>query len=255
MDAHARIEAELVGGRTVPRVLRSSPPLTLRATAAGVHVVGSAAGPLGGDRLHLDIVVGPGADLGVHSVAAQLVQPGPRDASSSMSVAASVGEGGRLWLLPAPVVVVAGARHQATSTLELAEDAIFVVREELVLGRHREPGGSILSRLRIDRAGRPVLRTDLALGPAWSGSSTHAVTGGHRVIGHVVAVGTGMGPLDLVAAPDMRLAATAFGQNGILVTAVGDRADRVTHDLDAVVAALRAGVTARRDPTVRSART
>ncbi|MDX6338559.1 MAG: urease accessory protein, partial [Streptosporangiaceae bacterium] len=54
-------------GRTRITVLRSDGPLALRETPLGVYLVGTAAGPLGGYDLTLDIDVGPGSCLVIRS--------------------------------------------------------------------------------------------------------------------------------------------------------------------------------------------
>ncbi|RZU48987.1 UreD urease accessory protein [Krasilnikovia cinnamomea] len=93
MRAAARIVAEADGrGGTRLSVLRGEPPLLLRRTGAAggpatVHLVGGAAGPLGGDDLRLDVEVGPGAWLEVRSVAATLALPGPPDGSVAAALA------------------------------------------------------------------------------------------------------------------------------------------------------------------------
>src|SRR5690606_20917682 len=73
------------------------------------------------------------------------------------------------WL-PEPTIVVRGSDHRARTSIALAAGAELVWREVVVLGRHAEAAGSLLQRLRVDRAGRPLLRTDLAAGPRWPGS-------------------------------------------------------------------------------------
>ena len=54
MRAHASARAARVGAETRLVELRSDPPLVLRATPAGLHLVGGAGGPLGGDELALE---------------------------------------------------------------------------------------------------------------------------------------------------------------------------------------------------------
>ena len=80
MEAHAAIRVDRTGGRPRLVELRSDPPLTVRSTpdpsrpdVACVHLIGSGAGPLGGDELHLDIEVGDGAELKVGAVAASML--------------------------------------------------------------------------------------------------------------------------------------------------------------------------------------
>lgn len=238
MRARARLEAERVGGRTVCTTLRSDPPLTLRATPGGVHVVGSAAGPLGGDDLRLEVRVGPAAELDVRSVAAQLVQPGPTGAPSTVTVAVTVDADGSLGWRPEPTVVVAGADHRADTLVHLAAGARLTVREVLVLGRHGQPGGSILSRLHVVHDGVPVLRSDLAVGPVWAGSASAAVTAGHRVLGHVLAVGHPVPDQDLRQARATGVGMTTLASGDVLLLAVGDDTTTVGRALDAALGAV-----------------
>ncbi len=77
-------------GGTRITVLRSDGPLALRATPAGVYLVGAAAGPVGGDDLGLEIDVGPGTTLLLRSAAAALLLPGPRGDASRLRIRARV---------------------------------------------------------------------------------------------------------------------------------------------------------------------
>ncbi len=149
------------GGTTRLPVLRSQAPLVLRRTPGAVYLVGAAAGPLGGDQLSLRITVRAGASLSLRTVAASVALPGLDDAESVLTVTAAVEPGGSLEYLPEPVVVCDGARHATDIRVTLAEGASLVLRDELLLGRHGEQGGSYRNSLRVDYAGRPLLRQPL----------------------------------------------------------------------------------------------
>src|SRR5258707_5048003 len=98
MRAAARVVAVLdARGRTRLAVLHGEPPLLPRRTGDGrVHLVGGAAGPLGGDDLLLSLEVGAGASLQVGTVAASVALPGRDGAPSRVRVQASVADGGCL---------------------------------------------------------------------------------------------------------------------------------------------------------------
>lgn len=178
------------GGRTRCTTLQSAPPLTLRATGDDVvHLVGSAAGPIGGDELHLAVTVGAGAALTVRSVAASVVLPGATGAASTLDVDADVGPGATLRWLPEPTVVVRACDHRATALVRLSPDAQLVWREVVVLGRHGETPGSLLQRLRVDVDGRPLVRNDLAVGPRWPASLGPAGLGQARAVATALVVG------------------------------------------------------------------
>ena len=190
MNALAQLVAEPDGaGGARITTLRSEAPLLLRPTPTGLHLLGGAAGPLGGDRLRLEVEVTAGASLTVRSVAASIALPGPTGATSTLDVEVSVGRGACLRWLPEPLVAAAGCRHRITLRLAVDRGATVVWREELVLGRHGEPGGSVVSRMAIDVAHRPLLRQSIALGPDHAAWSSPAVGAGARATGSVVVVG------------------------------------------------------------------
>ena len=185
--AAAAVVAELAGDRTRCTTLRSAPPISLRDTPDGLYVVASGAGPIGGDDLHLDVVVERGASLAVRSAAASMVLPGPSGAASSLQVRARV-EGSLRWE-PEPTILVAGCDHRMTTKIDLAAGATLEWREVVVLGRHDEPTGSLLQRLHVDRDGAPLLRTELPIGPRWPGSAGPAGTDGWLVVTSLLVIG------------------------------------------------------------------
>ena len=191
MKAHAQVVVEAHAGVTRFRALRSAPPLTLRRTGpTEVSIVGSAASPVGGDDLHLEVIVGPGAMLAICSIAASIAYPSPRDDQSSLAVVADVGEGAHLDWGPEPIVLVERCRHVATTRIRLASEATVQWRELVRLGRWGEPTGSLQQRTTIDRAETPLLRSDLGLGPAWPGWGSPAVLDPNVVaVGCAVRVG------------------------------------------------------------------
>ncbi|MEV4376470.1 urease accessory protein UreD [Streptosporangium sp. NPDC049644] len=176
-------------GRTVLATMRSGPPLTLRATAPGrVHLVSTAAGPLGGDDLALDIEVAPGTELEVRSVASTLVLPGPAGAESLMTITARVGAGASLSFVPEPTVLAAGCLHRMVVRLDLAEDARVRWREEIVFGRYGERPGRCHSRFDAVLGGGPLLRQEFVVGDAEIDDSP-AVYGDARCVGSVLVTG------------------------------------------------------------------
>lgn len=192
MTARAVAVAETAAdGRTVLSVLRSAPPLSLRQTGPGrVHLVSAAAGPLGGDRLRLDLRVRPGATLTVATVAGTLVLPG--DGESVMEVHATVEPGATLAFLPEPTVLAAGCRHRSAVRLSLAADAAVTWREEIVFGRYGETPGRCRARFDATVDGRPLLRQELVVGdPDIAGP---AVYGDARCVGSLLLAGTAPRP-------------------------------------------------------------
>lgn len=237
--ADATVEAQVVGDVTRCTTLRSSPPLTFRMGAGTLHLVGTVAGPVGGDDLRLSLVVGEGARLEVDSVAASLVLPGPTGLASQWSTEASVAPGAALSWSPEPTVLVAGCDHRTRLRFDVAEGASLWWREEIVLGRHCEPGGSLGQRVDLVVGGRPVHRGDLRLGPRWPASSSSATAGGMRCLGTILVVGEQVAGL---VAPGAGLAGSDVAVHRLaadqaaLVTAAGATLGEVRRLLDRVSA-------------------
>jgi urease accessory protein len=219
VKAAARLAAA-AGGRLT--VMESSPPLVLRATPDAVYVVGGAYTPLGGDDLELDVDVAPGASLVVRSAAASVALPGPDGAPSRLRVTASVGAGASLVWHPEPGVAAAGCHHRSDAAVSLAAGASLVWREEVVLGRHDEPGGRWTSSLRVDLEGRPLLRhrLDLGAGTDWD---SPAVGGGARCSGSLLAVGHSVQPNRRMTPVSLhRMVVMPLAGPAVLVVALGD---------------------------------
>jgi urease accessory protein len=245
MQATARLVAQAgPDGRTALAACRSAPPLVLRRTGTGgpiaeVHLVGGAAGPLGGDRLRLEIEVGPGAWLILRTVAASVALPGPAGAWSRFDVRARVAAGGGLAWLPEPLVVVGGCRHRMSARVEVADAGQLTWRDELVWGRYEEPGGDVVSSLTVSYAGRELLAHELALGPSAPGWDGPAVLAGARAAGSVLLAGHQRLPSGDVCAithdsPGGTSAVLRLAGAGVLVTAVAPDALTLRRRLAAV---------------------
>lgn len=232
---------ERSGDRSRCTELRSDPPLTLRETATGLHLVASSAGPLGGDELGLSVRVGAGAHLDLRSVAASMAHPSPRGETSHLGVEIDVAEGGSLRWTPQPTILVRACDHRATTRVRLATGAVLVWRDEVVLGRREEPSGSLLQRLLVDGPSGPLLRNDLAVGPRWPGSLGPAGVGADaRAVGTVLLVGHDSagdsGPLPHI--DGVRWARSPLGarDDAVLITAVATEGRRLAAALDHLVA-------------------
>ncbi|WP_393055051.1 urease accessory protein UreD [Streptomyces sp. LN549] len=220
--ATARITAVRDGrGATTLPVLESEGPLALRRTratlpgAARVTVVGAMSAPLGGDRLAIEARAGRGTRLTVDSAAATVALPGPAAAAARYDIVLNVEEGAELNWLPEQLISAHGSELKMATVVELAATARMVLREEQILGRYGETTGTLLSRLTVRRAGRPLLDQQLAYGPGapggWDGP---AVLGGHRAIGQLLVVEPAF---DEVAAPEARL----LGSTAVLTRLAG----------------------------------
>jgi urease accessory protein len=218
--ATAAIVAEAdAGGVTRLPVLQSQAPLVLRRTPDAVYLVGGAAGPIGGDSLDLRIEVRDGATLRVRTAAAAVALPGLDGLESVLTVTATVGPGARLEYLPEPVVVATGARHATVIQVTLTEGASLLLRDELILGRHGEPGGASRTSLRVDYAGRPLLRQALEVSGTDEASRGPAILAGHRAVGALLYVDPAVRP-DSWARADAEVAVMPLPGPGTLVTAL-----------------------------------
>jgi urease accessory protein len=185
-----------------------------------VHLVGGAAGPLGGDDLVLDVTVGDGATLVVRGVAAMLAQPGvDPDERGRLSIRATVGEGATLDWDPEPTILVEGCRLDLGVSLDAASDACIRWSEELVLGRSGEGSGEVVSRTRVVVGGRLALDHRMEVGGPvgpWDGPGGLA---GHRWVGTVLHLGR-PGPatssIDPVATAELRAADLTLATGGTL---------------------------------------
>jgi urease accessory protein len=186
VEATARLR--LVDGRLT---WASAPPIVLRRTGRRrVHVVAVGGGPLGGDRLRLEVELGPGERLALHSAAATVVQPGREPGRvASFAVAASLAPGSALDWRPEPTVVCDAAVWEPSVRLDLADGARARVVEQIVLGRSGQVGGRCASTTRAAVGGTPVLATTTVLDGADAALTGIGGTGGARSVGSVLVVG------------------------------------------------------------------
>lgn len=149
---------------TLPEIHARGGLSARRTSPVAVHLIGTAATPLGGDELDIVIVVAPGAELVVRSVAATLALPGPATPLSSGHWQLDVGSGGVLDFDPEPMIVAGAARHHTVTTIRLGSGARLRMRERVQLGRVGEDGGEWQGDLIADVDDIPLLRHRLALG-------------------------------------------------------------------------------------------
>jgi urease accessory protein len=152
---------ECAGGVTA----RSTEPDT-------VHLVSTAATPLGGDTIALRVVVEPGARLKVRSAAATVTLPGRTTAESTAHWHLEVA--GDLDVDPEPTVVAGGSRHMTSTRLSVTGYGRIRLRERVQVGRTDERQGFWSGSLHADVDGQPLLRHRVELGRE---SATHDLIG------------------------------------------------------------------------------
>lgn len=217
------------------RELRSQAPLSLlprRGTAASrtsaltVHLVGSAATPLGGDDVELDVVVEAGAELVLTGVAAAVALAAP--GGSRFGLRLEVGDGASVQYLPEPTVITRRADHLTVLDAALGEDARLRCRDVLVAGRHGEAPGRYRGTTRVAGPAGPLLVQTQDLDP----SPAHLA--GRRVLATEVLV-WGDDPAGAVAGEWWSL--TPLARGGSLATAVGPDAVTAQRDLASALVA------------------
>ncbi len=127
-----------------------------------VHLVSSAATPLGGDSIHIRLVVEPGARLRLRTVAATVALPGTTTTESHATWTLEVA--GDLDLDPQPTIVAATSRHFAATDLNLADGGSLRLVERVQIGRTGERQGFWSGSLHADIDGTPLLRHRVELG-------------------------------------------------------------------------------------------
>jgi urease accessory protein len=226
--AAASVVADLDAGR--PRIRWSQAwPIVLRPTGdARVHLVHGAGGPIGGDRLALDVRVGAGAALAVRSAGATIAQPGRGPGPARWDFGVVVGGGASLDWAPEPTVVTARADYRTSLRVDLAAGARALVREVVVLGRHRSAGGRYRGRLDVIVDGVPLLAHTTVLDGADPALCGPGGTGGGRAVGTLVVID----PADRATAapstgerPDLRWAWTDLAGPGRALLALGEPGD------------------------------
>ncbi|AGB23590.1 urease accessory protein UreH [Mycobacterium sp. JS623] len=127
-----------------------------------VHLVSAAATPLGGDAIHIRVVVEEGARLRVRTAAATVTLPGAITTESHAFW--TVESAGDLDIDPQPTVVAATSRHFTSTRLALTPAGRVRMRERVQIGRSDEQQGFWSGSLHADVDGSPLLRHRIELG-------------------------------------------------------------------------------------------
>lgn len=190
------------------RVDAQQPPLkvvrafTQENGAALVHLHNVSGGILAGDRLSLQIEVGPGAAAQVTSTGAtRLYRHRAGAPDSEQNVTINVAEGGLLEYLSDPLIPFAHSRHAQRTSVNLANQSTFFWWEILAPGR--QASGEVLSfdRVRLEtevRSGsRPLLLENFLLEPRSRPLDSVARFGKYTHTANFLACQVGLAPTKL----------------------------------------------------------
>jgi urease accessory protein len=245
----ARTQVVVGAGGRLSR-LRAEPPLTVRRVHAerpdscALCLVGTAAGPLAGDDLALELRLEPNARATLTAAGAAIAQGSPRPdgynpggrhdgAASRLAMDVRLGDGAVLDADPGPLIVCAGARVDVGVSIAMAATASVRWRELIVLGRTGAPPGAATIRWDVERDGRPVLRqfvdlTDRRL-LAWPG-----LLAGQRVVATAFIAGPEVHATLAIAAPTA--VAQPLDEHALLLTVLADDAAAALGQLDELTA-------------------
>ena len=248
--ASARVAVERRGDASEVVDRRAQAPLSVRRCGGRVLIASSAAMPVGGDELALDIDVGRGARADIGSVAAGMVWPGVGGVASKMTTTARVAADGRLDLWLEPTISVVASRHRMITRVEMAPTASARVVEEVVLGRSGEVSGDLTLSVRVERDGRALVHHQEQFGPDAIGARSSVGVGGARHVLSAVLVGVDAGRSRVLVDNARAGAWLPMSDDVVVVMAAG-------HDRPAVldlVERLAPELTADRGPLVASSR-
>ena len=188
----ARLTAVRRGSRTVLSELSSAVPVglyRLRSSTvdmAHIALTQTAAMLVTGDDVSLEVSVGAGAGLLLRELSATVAHPATVPARQRISI--DVAPGGVLIMLEQPLVIAAGASVQRVLEIELAQTAVVLHRDTMVLGRHAEAPGDATICQRVTRDGAPVLEETLMTADR-AATASPAVLGGARAVGTLALYG------------------------------------------------------------------
>jgi urease accessory protein len=149
---------ELCTGALAPRRLRAE------GHVVRIALVGATALLLAGDQVRVEVVVTGSVHVEIVETAGTVAYD-MRGAAARWDVSVSLRDGASLSWAGEPFVVSAGAEVDRALDLDLDAGCWAVVREQIVLGRTGEVGGTLRLHSRATLAGEVLLVEDLDLSP------------------------------------------------------------------------------------------
>jgi urease accessory protein len=229
---------------TVPFHLSGTLDYGPPADARTVFLQSPTGGVAQGDRHDVTVEVGPDAIAHVSTQSSTKVQSMTQNYAAA-DTTLSVGRGGHLDYVPEPTILHADARYHQDLTLELAPDATAVLSDVLVPGRlargERFAFERYLARTRGNGPDGLLFEETTDLAPAEADPTRPGILGEFSVLGTTLVVAPDE---DTAGLSDTLHAAVADGEGdagatalpndaGVLVRALGDRAETVSETLHA----------------------
>ena len=213
-----RCDLDLAARRPVLAVMEQVAPLrVVRAFDVGgggalVHLHNVSGGVLGGDRLELEVELGPRARAQLTSTGATRLYRSGGAGDAVHTARARVAEGALLEYLPDPLIPFAGARYRQETTVDLSNGAGLFWWETIAPGRvaRGELFGydRLLVRVDVVAGGRPIALERVLLEPRRSRADSLARLGPYRYLSTFYVCRVGLEPARWLALEE-QLAAMA----------------------------------------------
>ena len=226
-----RLHVGFVDGASSALAIEAHAPLKLlvpspRGPVAWAYAATFGGGLVAGDRIHLEVIVGPAATAALGTQSSTKIYRAGRDADAVQELTAQVGVGATLALVPDPIACFADSRYVQRQDIVLAADASLLLIDSVTGGRSARGEHwacrRYASRNRIHRSGTLLLNDATRLDAA-EGRPLPERFGRFQVFGSVVL----LGPRFAVAASDL-LAALALApveRDATLLAAASPLAD------------------------------
>lgn len=192
-----RLHVGLVDGASAALAIEAHNPLKLlvpspRGPVAWAYAATFGGGLVAGDRIALEVRVDAGATAALGTQSATKVYRAGRDADAAQELAATIGAGATLALVPDPVACFADSRYAQRQELELTADASLLLIDCVTGGRaargERWACRRYASRNRIRRDG-VLLLDDATRLDAGEGRPLAGRFGRFQVFGSLVLLG------------------------------------------------------------------
>ena len=194
-----------------------------RTSTTGVHLIGTAAGPIGDDVIDIAISVGCGAQLTLRGVAATICLPGARRQPSQLTVTIMLHSNASLECALPPLIVCEGSWISSTTEVVAEPSSVLALDEQVSLGRSGEVGGAWRNRTVVDIQGRAALRQ--------TQTSESVLDALSRISGERLAAGAIVSHLELGPRDDEGKTTVSGGAMSLRLSAAGRLSTSIGRDL------------------------